>query len=310
MKGKYFLLESDGPRHSISPIKIFDRPESLRTLTNPLGWKIFQELRIPSCPIDIAKKLEIHEQKVYYYINKFRKSGLIREVKSEPRHGTIARFYQLNDFAFGFIAEHPPAQEISMPSPQKMKLLEPFISNGILNARIIVGSPDPHGPWKARASDSCCAIDFALFMGSFTTGEGKPNYKLDTEIREKDLKGNLILIGGPTVNMIVNKLNKKLPIHIDTKNDIRIVSGVSGKSYSNDSCGIINIMENPWNKKSKVLVFAGKRFNGTRSAILAWIKSLDKVVQGNKFDKNVISHVVKGYDLNGDGIIDDSEILE
>jgi hypothetical protein len=310
MKSKHFLLETDGMRNTIAPIRIFDKPESLKMLTNPLGWKIFQELRVPSCPIDIAKKLGMHEQKVYYYINKFRKNGLIREVKSEPRHGTTARFYQLTDFAFGFKTEHISTHHIAMPSPQKMKLLEPFIVDGVLDAKIIVGSPDPHGPWKARASDSCCAIDFALFMGSFTAGEGKPNYKLDTEVREKDLKGNLILIGGPAVNMVVNKLNKKLPVYIDTKNDVKIVSTVSGRSYVNDSCGIINIVENPWNRKSMVLVMAGKRFNGTRSAILAWIKSLDKVVQGNKFNKNAISHVVKGYDLNGDGIIDDSEILE
>ena len=191
-----------------------------------------------------------------------------------------------------------------------MQLLEPFISGGEMNARIIVGSPDPHGPWKARASDSCCAIDFALFMGSFTMGEGRPNYKLDTEIRERDMKGNLILIGGPTVNMITGMVNEKLPIYIDAQNDVRIISRLSGKTYDDDSCGMINIINNPWDPEGKVIVMAGKRFNGTRSSILAWIKHLDKIIKGNKFEKNVKSHVVKGYDLDGDGIIDDSDILE
>ena len=88
MKEKHFIMENVEGKHSITPIKIFDHPEKLRMLTNQMSWKIFQELRSPSCPIDVAKKLGIHEQKVYYYISKFRREGLISEVRSEARHGT------------------------------------------------------------------------------------------------------------------------------------------------------------------------------------------------------------------------------
>jgi hypothetical protein len=253
----------------------------------------------------------VHEQKVYYYINKFKAAKLIREVRRERRHGTMAVFYQVKDYAFGFkLAKTPEKETLSIASPKHSKLMEPFVSQGKLNAKIIVGSPDPHGPWKARSSDSCCAIDFALFLGAFTDGTATPNYRLDTEVREKDLIGNLILIGGPTANMIMNKINPKLPVYLSMKHEVKIVSNLSKKSYAEDENGMVVVTENPWDKRSMIMVVAGKRFQGTRAAIIALITKSEKVFAGNRYDKSVMAKVVRGYDMDGDGIIDSAEILE
>jgi hypothetical protein len=310
MEGKHFLVKSKGKKNTAVPIKVLDSPEGLEVLSNPLGWKIYMEMASPSCPMDIAKKLGVHEQKVYYYTNKLKSSGLIREVKSEPRHGTIAKFYVIKDHALGIRVEGSEHTELHISNPSWNILLEPFVSEGVLDSKIIVGSPDPHGPWKARGSDSCCAIDFALFIGAFTNGENTPNYMLDTEVRDKDLRENLILFGGPTVNMVTKRLNDRLPIQIDTENNFDIKSKLSGKMYKDDEIGFIAIIDNPWKKGKKVLVLAGKRFPGTRSAVLAWVKSFEKVMRGNKFDRSVKASVVRGYDMSGDGVIDSAEILE
>ncbi|MEM7816235.1 MAG: S-layer protein [Candidatus Aenigmatarchaeota archaeon] len=307
---KFYLLES-GKRQKAVPIFILKNPELLKNLASNLGWKVMQELAEPSCPMDIAKRLGVHEQKVYYYIRKFREAKLIREVKRERRHGTTAVFYQARNYAFGFRMERIPEGEVlNISSPKRSRLIEPFVSQGRLNSKIIVGSPDPHGPWKARASDSCCTIDLALFLGAFTDGNYSPNYKLDTEVRERDLRGNLILIGGPTANMITNRINKKLPVYLDMRNDVKIVSKLSKKSYSEDENGLVVSVQNPWDKKSKILVIAGKRFQGTRAAIIALITKPERVFAGNRYDKNVTARVVRGYDMDGDGIIDSAEILE
>jgi hypothetical protein len=307
---KHFLLSS-GKKQTAIPISLLESPEALKNLTSALGWKILQEMAEPGCPMDIAKKIGVHEQKVYYYIKKFKAAKLIHEVKRERRHGTVAVFYQVKDYAFGFrMVKTPESQEMKISSPKRSKIMEPFVSQGRLNARIIVGSPDPHGPWKARASDSCCAIDFALFLGAFTDGASAPNYRLDTEIREKDLKGNLILIGGPTANMITNKINHKLPVFVDMKHDVKIFSTLSRRSYGEDENGMVVSAENPWDKASKILVVAGKRFQGTRAAIIALITKSEKIFAGNKHDRSVMAKVVRGYDMDGDGIIDSAEILE
>jgi DNA-binding transcriptional ArsR family regulator len=308
---KYFLVKATGKEHKALPIKIFKEPESLKIVSNRMSWKILKEMRNPSCPIDISKKLGIHEQKVYYYIRKFRDENLIEEVREEQRHGILAKFYKTKNYAFGLAMDVVPKEkEIKIPFTPHIKSLEPFIVEGEINSKIIVGSPDPHGPYKARASDSCCAIDFALFLGSFTNRVNAPNYKLDVEVREKDLKDNLILIGGPTVNMITRRINKHLPIFIDTKNDISIVSTISGKKYFEEENGLIEIVENPFSKKNKILILAGKRFPGTRASILAFISNIGEVMKGNKFNKNIIAKVVKGYDIDGDGIIDMAEFVE
>ncbi len=307
---RHFLLSS-GKKQTAIPISLLESPEALKNLTSGLGWRILQELAEPGCPMDIAKKLGVHEQKVYYYINKFKAAKLIHEVKRERRHGTVAVFYLVRDYAFGFkLARTPEKETLSIASPKHSKLMEPFVSQGRLNAKIIVGSPDPHGPWKARASDSCCAIDFALFLGAFTDGTATPNYKLDTEVREKDLKGNLILIGGPAANMIMNKINPKLPVFIDMKHDVKIFSTLSRRSYGEDENGMVVSAENPWDKTSRILVVAGKRFQGTRAAIIGLITKPERIFSGNKHDKSVIAKVVRGYDMDGDGIIDSAEILE
>ncbi len=306
---KYFLLKS-GRGNEVAPVLLFKDPSKLKVLTSELGWKIFTMLAEPQCPMDLAKKLGMHEQKVYYYINKLKENGLIRELRTEQRHGAIAKFYQSAQESFALASGNVSFSGLSIKSPEKSRLLRPFIDNGRLNATIVVGSPDPHGPLKARASDACCAIDLALFLGAFTSGERLPNYKLDTEVREKTLRGNMVLIGGPTANMITMKHNKAFPIYIDVDHEKNIVSTLSKKTYTSDDTGIVSIIDNPDNPDKKILMLAGKRFAGTRAAIIAVVTKFDEFLEGNKFDNSVKSRAVKGYDMNGDGTIDTAEFLE
>ncbi len=310
---KHYLLKTSGRKHNLRPIRVLDNPKVLRPLTGDLGWKVFRELSRPACPIDIARKLGVHEQKVYYYIKRFREAGLIRDAGSEPRGGATAKLYQVKHGSICLtLGDREPDKELNISSPASLRLLNPFVDDGNLNAKIIVGSPDPHGPEKARASDSCCAIDFALFMGAFTSGKQVPNYRLDTEVREADLKGNLILIGGPSVNMVTRRINNVLPVFIDLKGSAKVKSSLSGKVYKDDEIGMLVVTDNPWDKRrgSKILVIAGNRFQGTRAAILAWVMDLKGVMKGNSRDPGVLARVVRGFDMDGDGVIDKSEFLE
>jgi hypothetical protein len=182
------------------------------------------------------------------------------------------------------------------------------VENGKMNAIIVVGSPDPHGKYGAQASDGSAAIDLALFLGTFLETSNL-NYKIDTQVREEDLQKNLILIGGPKANILIDKINDKLPIYFDTKHDFNIVSSFSKNVYTEDEVGIIVKMESPFAKGKEILVLSGRRFKGTRAAIVAIVKYLKKISEGNKFNGN-IARVVKGIDRDADGIIDDVEFLE
>jgi len=188
--------------------------------------------------------------------------------------------------------------------------LEPFIENGQLNSVIIVGSPDPHGPEKARSRDGFYGIDFALFLGSFLNYIPELNVKLDTEARTEDLDKNIILIGGPVVNTITAKINNKLPVRFDKKNNWAIHSSITDKTYHSDETGIIVRIKNPFNPKKRILLIAGKRHSGTRAVMIAFIKYFNEIIKGNKFNNKITAKVVEGVDLNSDGIVDDIEILE
>jgi hypothetical protein len=100
-----------------------------------------------------------------------------------------------------------------------------------------------------------------------------------------------------------------LPIYFDTKHEFNIVSSFSKNVYTEDEVGIVIKMESPFEKGKEVLVLSGRRFKGTRAAIVAIVKYLKKIAEGNKFNGN-IARVVRGIDRDADGIIDDVEILE
>ncbi|HLC64728.1 MAG TPA: helix-turn-helix domain-containing protein [Candidatus Nanoarchaeia archaeon] len=282
------------------------KPDALSTLSSELSQKIVSFLaKSPSYPKDIAKHLKVHEQKVYYHIHNLENSGIIKIIKKEPRQGALVNIYALSSPSF-FIKfrELEATQKLANESD----FLFPFIKGGILDALIIVGSPDPHGPDKARSRDGYYGMDLALFLGTFLNYVPKFNVKLDTEVREKELENsNLVIIGGPRVNMVSEKVNRKLPVRFE---DSSIVSKVSGKSYQSDEIGFIVKAKSPFNPDKQILVVAGKRHSGTKAAIIAFLKNFREIRQGNKFNQKVMAKIVEGLDKDSDGIVDDVEFRE
>ncbi len=246
-------------------------------------------------PKEISRRLKENEQKIYYHIRRMEKGGIVEVASREERTGGMAKIYMLKSPAFFMrFSDFVPAARI----PKTSRWLEPFVVNGRLNARIIVGSPDPHGPEKARSRDAYYAVDLGLFLGTFLT-ESIPSVMLDTD--SLNLKENLILIGGPVINRVTRMANKSMPIRFDERKNI--YSSLTRKTYRSDDCGLIVKMKNPFDTKKDMLVIAGKRYTGTKAAILAFLKNFGKIERKN-------AHVVDGIDSDGDGVVDDVKIVE
>ncbi len=251
--------------------------------------------RKPSYAKEIAYMLRENEQKIYYHIRKLERAGMIRIVRKEERGGAVAKFYALSKPAF--VLRFSEMKEIKkLPKSD----LPPFIIESKMNAKIVVGSPDPHGPERARSRDVHYAIDLGLFLGTFLT-ESQPSMHLDTDMRGEDLRDNLIVIGGPVINRITAMINDKMPVRFDSKKK-NIFSIKTKKVYKSDDAGLIVKMPNPFSKDKSILIIAGKRYSGTRAAILAIIKHPDLLQKK--------STVVQGLDRDYDGIVDDVEILK
>jgi len=278
-----------------------------------LGGSIVKEIlhllkNDPLYPKQIAKKLKLHEQKIYYYIHKLEKAGIIKVVKQERMQGTIAKFYALSSDSFYF--KVGDFKESSKIDEKESNFFKPFIDRGELNALIVVGSPDPHGPQKARSKDGYFGMDFALFLGTFLSRIDGSRVKLDTEIREKDLEeNNLIVIGGPIVNRVSEMIGKRMPIYFD-ENKKGFYSEITKKIYVHDEIGVINKCANPFNRKKSLLFVAGIRNSGTKAAIISFLRKFNDIENGNMDDTEIKSKVVEGIDLDSDGIIDDVEIVE
>ena len=260
-------------------------------------------------PKQISKELKVNEQKIYYHVRNLEKARIIKVVREETVHGTTAKFYKVVQPALVLkFKELVPSQEISPTDEKVARFLSPFIIDGRLNARIIVGSPDPHGPEKARSRDGYYDMDRALFLGTFLNYVPEINVRLDTEVKTAELKENLIVIGGPIVNSVTGRLNKHLPIYFAP--DKNIYSKISKTAYSSDETGLIVKIKNPFNPEKAVLVVAGKRFAGTRAAITAFLKGFKEIYSGNKFRPGIMAKVVEGLDLDSDGIVDAVEFRE
>ena len=203
-KGKTFVLSTKETTASNAGV-----------LGNPLALLILRTLHKEAFyPKQLAKKLKIHEQKVYYYIHQLEEAKLITVVKQERLQGIIAKWYR--PVSDSFFVPLTDFKESSKVDEHESSFLRPFIEQGQLNALIIVGSPDPHGPLKARSRDGYFGMDLALFLGTFLNQVSESRVKLDTEIQEKDLEqNNLIVLGGPIVNKVAERIGNKMPIYFD-----------------------------------------------------------------------------------------------
>jgi DNA-binding transcriptional ArsR family regulator len=278
-------------------------------LNNPLSLKILRLLKDESLyPKQIARKLKVHEQNVYYYIHNLEKSKIIRVVKREMVQGTIAKFYSL--VSDSFYVRINDFKESTKLDVKESEFLRPFIEDGKFNALIVVGSPDPHGQQKARSRDGYFGMDLALFFGTFLNNITEGKVKLDTEIGKNDLtENNLIVLGGPVVNKVAEIIGKKMPIYFD-ENKKGFYSSISKKLYLHEEIGVINKFQSPFNKKKSILFIAGIRNKGTKAAILAFLQKFYEIEKGNIFNSKINSRVVEGVDSNSDGITDSVEILE
>jgi len=318
---KKLLLSGERPGYEVKDIVLFERPERLKAVLNPLSWRILESLGEGEMyPIEIAKKLGVHEQKVYYHIRRLAEAGVIRVVREEEKKGATAKFYGVSSPAFG--VELPFGQrkigQLPVPSMDEKlnRFLSPFLKDGVFDGKIVVGSPDEHGPFKARARDGHYASYLGLFLGQFVQLPEDFVIKLDVDVKvEKEETNNLILVGGPGTNLLTQEVNEFLPMKFSMTPSEHgflfggLVSAKTGNVYTSDAVGLIARIPNPWNKQKRIIVLAGNKAIGTKACVLALTRFWKHALKN--FDgEDDFAAVIQGFDLDGDGKVDSIEVLE
>jgi DNA-binding transcriptional ArsR family regulator len=288
-------------------------PRKLSVFNSDLALRIVNDLvKNPGCAMDLSRNLGEHEQKIYYHLRKLENVGVVKPVGTEKRYGMIAKIYAMSCPVIAtklYEDGHPLEKTSSVKDPNIAKFLHPFIEDGELNAKIIIGDPYSHGRFDKASHEGPYALDFAIFLGNYLNQIKFPHYKLDTEVNNNDLKDNLILIGNMKSNVVIDKVNKELPIHFDTKDDFRIVSTLTKNSYKDPRVGVVIKTDNPFIKGKKILILGGIGSRGTRSSIIAFTQYFQELVKNNE-ENDKVFRVVKGFDKSGDRIIDSVEIME
>lgn len=298
-------------------ILIFENQREIQVLSNPIAWKIIRLLtKRPLYTAQIAKELGIYEQSAYYYIRKLVSIGAIKESGMDFIKGGTARLYTPTFSAFGLEMEGMETVSLSNDySNIKRKTEEVFTRRFLkefideknrLNGLLIVGSPNPHGIFKTSARDGHYAIQLAFFLGNIC--ELPPGFivKLDEDAKaEKELEdNNLIIIGGPGTNIVASEFNRYLPIKFNDENYWSGLVDNTGHIYHLDSLGIVAKFRNPLNPNRNIILIAGVRSIGTKSAVIAFTNYGEKMFKSYSGKEQQWEALVQGYDMDSDGKID------
>jgi DNA-binding transcriptional ArsR family regulator len=318
---KKLLLQDNGKIQEVKEIGILTDSQKLKMILGSLSWKILTLLsKKEMYPIEVAKELGIHEQKVYYHIRKLYKAGAIAVAREEKKKGATARYYRTVSPAFGieFPSGYKPIQNLCTLSvgDQLQEFFKEFISGGVFDGKIVVGSPQPHGPFKTSARDGHYAAHLALFLGQFAKMPTEFAVKLDVDVKaEKEEKNNLILVGGPGTNLLTQEINEHLPIKFIMHSSPQgfMLGGLSSKKtgqvFTSDVTGVIAKIVNPWDETKRIVVLAGNKAVGTKACVIAltnfWKTTLQKYKGQDPF-----AVVIQGFDLDGDGKVDSVEVRE
>ncbi len=319
---KKLLLQDEGNSQKVKEICMMNDAQKLKMILGKLSWQILTLLSEKEMyPLEIARQLNTHEQKIYYHVRKLERAGAIALTREEKRKGATAKYYKTVSPAFGVEFPHgyrrTQRPSLISVSGQLQSFFKEFIDrDGVFDGKIVVGCPNPHGPFKTSARDGHYAAHLAFFLGQFVKNPEEFAIKLDTDVKaEKEEKNNLILVGGPGTNLLTQEINEHLPVHFNMQSSENgfllggMVSQQTARVYTMDTAGMVAKIENPWDPSKRIIVIAGNKAVGTKACVLAltnyWRKTLQKYNEIEDF-----AAIIQGFDLDGDGKVDSIEVSE
>lgn len=312
-----YLVLKTGESNSVLPTRVYHDPQAAQAVLQPLRWKMLTALaKQEYCAKDLAGMFGTSEQVISYHMHELERTDLITLERTEKRRGATAKYYRSKLKAVTFVPDSQLANSanstvaLSSMLERCGRVLDPFISKARFDGYIVVGSPDSHGIFRARARDAHLAADVAMFFGSLLPVTRDSTIRLDTEVAQADIAKSLILIGGPRVNTLTMMVNEWLPVTYELTGQNMMISRITGRTYTGEDEGAIEMIPNPLNQDERALVIAGNSSLGTHAAVIAFVKHTEKIAEGNSSNRNIIARVVSGVDQDSNGIIDDAEFLE
>ncbi len=303
------LTVGDGGPRKVLVYDIEEKPP----LESTLALRILEALREkPRYPRALARILGLEEQTVYYHIRRLEGLGLVERAGSRSVRGATATLYSTSYDGYAqLFAREAGAVEPRGAGPGEALAMffREFIAGGVIDAQIVVGSPEPHGPYRAAARDGHYAVQLALTLGSLARPPDSFIVKLDVDVRAEGTYGdNTLVIGGPGTNLLAAELNPSLPVRFDERNYWMGLLDDEGRVFNDPSDAVVAKMVNPFSPGHYIVLAAGVRHVGTKAAVLALSVFHESVLRRYR-GLVPFAVVVRGYDQDGDGKVDSVEPL-
>ncbi|GBC68902.1 hypothetical protein HRbin01_00590 [archaeon HR01] len=288
-------------------------PETLKLLSSKTGVEILKLLNKKTAyPADIAETLGVSKQLVSTYVRRMFNAGLIDKVGEREIRGGRATLYRSNVRAAAIVIDRKGWAKTLGSQPLDRNLasfLGSLVENGTLNGLIVVGSPHPHGPLQATASDGHYGFQLGLFLGRYVRIPREFKVRLDVDVKAERLYGeNMVLLGGPGTNVVTAMINKYMPASFMESN---YWAGITSPSriYTNEFTGLIVKIPNPFSEGRTIIVLAGLRSVGTKAAVMMLTADYERLLDSYRGEERWAA-IIQGRDLDGDGRIDSTDILE
>jgi hypothetical protein len=304
------VYEKDGQTFS-SKVKLFNDVRQISSLSSPLSFRILKlSAERHMYARELARALGLSEQTVYYHVRRLIAAGLLEVVESTPIRGAVAKKLSASSdgLAVLFRSSHTKTRATTRPSSLASFFRE-FLTDHIFNGFLVVGSPEPHGPFRAAARDGHYSAELGFALGGLASISGDFIVRLDTDVKvERAYDANLVLFGGPATNVLTAELNRLLPVRFDESNYWAGLVDDAGRRFNGETDAVIAKLPSPFKDGRHVIVLAGIRHEGTKSAVIGLTRQSEEVLGGYS-GQDVFARVVKGYDQDGDGKIDRVDVL-
>ncbi|MFZ1876142.1 MAG: hypothetical protein WAU25_03820, partial [Nitrososphaeraceae archaeon] len=194
------LLYSAGDKMLSKPITVYKDVSYMSVLSNPVAWKIIQLLSSePKYTAQVARELRIYEQSAYYYMQRLLRIGAIQQSGTKTIRGGTARLFKTVNPSYGLEMDWGEAPFSILANNNRQDssnivFFKEFITDNLFNGLMVVGAPDPHGPYKSSARDGHYAIQLAFSLGNLCNISDEFIVKLDSDARaERAIDGRNIV---------------------------------------------------------------------------------------------------------------------
>jgi DNA-binding transcriptional ArsR family regulator len=270
----------------------------LEALADPNRLEMMELLAYrPSYASELGRELGLDEQTAHYHFEKLKDAGLVEQVAERDVSGGVASIYEPRTSLHIDLGNEDGGFRPPEGTDSYRQFLGDSVSGAELELSIVVGAPEPHGPDQVKARDGHLAGRIGFVLGRYFSSEAFQVVK-DTE----GYGGDRLALGGPLTNMEAERLQDRFDFEFASTGRYKYSLQTPENTYTSKKVGVLASSYGD----SNAFVLAGVGYGGTLAAIEAF-EALPQLAADISGDARI---VVQGLDMDGDGEVDDFEVLE